>query len=222
MASHQITLKGTLHWPYVSTSTIRSSPLFSSFNLGRSPNLSLLALKFSSLFFLFTIRICQTLKYWYVTNLHYVILESSRVWILMLEFTLCHVFMSKSHWSFLVSWVLILCTSSLCCNLQPSLSFQDLGFCALDFWVLVQECSSLVIVSTNSFKNLIWQLQHSFSANAWSITKSWSWFMVMDLQTTLDFEIGKCSLETQWSTSTQHNKCKKKHHFFILGMYLHV
>jgi hypothetical protein len=162
MASHQITLKGTLHWPFVSTLTIRSSPFFSSFNLGHSRNLSPLALKFSPLFFLFIIRIHKRFKCSYVTNLHYVILESFKFWILMLELTLCHVFMSKSHWNFLVSWVLIRCASSLCCNLQPSLSFQNLGFCAHDFWVLVQECSSLIIVSSNSLRNSRWQLQHSF------------------------------------------------------------
>jgi len=179
----------------VSTSTVKSPPLFSSFNLGHSPNLSLLALEFSPFFFFFTIRIRQKFKCSYVKNLHYVILESFKVWILMLEITFCHVFMSKLHCSLLVSWVLILCISSLCCNLHLSLSFQDLGFCAPNFWMFAQECSSLIIVSSNSLRDSRWQLQDSFFASAWNTTKSWPWFMAMDFQTTLDLEIGKCSLE---------------------------
>jgi hypothetical protein len=152
------------------------------------PNLSPLALKFSPLFLLFIIQIHQRFKGSYVTNLHFVTLESSRVWILMLELAFCHVFMSKSHWSFLVSWVLILCTSFLCCNLQLVAIFELSRFRVLCFWLL-NACSKVFkphYSNSSSLRNSRWWLQCSFFASAWSTTKSWSWFMAMDLQMALD------------------------------------
>jgi hypothetical protein len=162
--SRQIALKGTLHLPMCLPRPSNHCHFF-------PPSIWAFDKPFPSCLKIFTtllhvyFLILQRFRSSYVTNLHFVTLESSRVWILMLELTLCHVFMSRLQWSFLVSWILILCTSSLCCNLQLAIIFELSRFTALCSWFL-SACSTMFkphsVVNSSSLKDLRWQLQCSF------------------------------------------------------------